>query len=243
MKNNFSLSDLLQAGSAAAVSEMPVSPSLVQRGKMRSTWGFDPKCDTVLPSSPALGGAQGRSRAGCAFPSAGKAGAFPTAFPSCCFWPEFIITYIYNYHWRRIIIIAPCFFTQKFSVFNSAMRKSQFSIFFSLKTQIPSSHGEWDLQVLWGNSRGRKTSKIFLTFLFSPLAQSTQPELDPTKWWKILIFSPTLLYSYAGINLQGVEEFQPPFKSNFSLISPLFPSIFSPIFIYPISISISPSLI
>lgn len=91
MKNNFSFSDLFETGSAAAVPEMPVSPSLMQRGKMRSTWGFDPKSDTVFPSSPALGGAQGRSAgrslAACAFPCAGKVGAFP-----CYFWPELIIT-------------------------------------------------------------------------------------------------------------------------------------------------------
>lgn len=202
MRSNFSFSDLFQTGSAVAVPEMPVSPTLMQRGKMRSTWGFDPKSDTVFSSSPALGGAQGRSAgrslAACAFPSAGKVRAFP-----CYFWPELIII-------EQQLLLLFLFFSLNISeVFSSWKQNEKKFSFFFLTTQIPSSHGEWDLQVLWGDSRGRKKPHIFLTCFFFPSCPISPARAGSHEMMESYYLQPTTPLRFIPVQLP--QEFQPPF--------------------------------
>lgn len=176
MRNNFSFSDLFQTGSAVAVPEMPVSPTLMQRGKMRSTWGFDPKSDTVFSSSPALGGAQGRSAgrslAACAFPSAGKVGAFP-----CYFWPELIIIE------QQLLLLFLVFSLDISEVFSSWKQNEKVPIFlfFPNNPNPFLTRGVRPASAVRGFQRQKKTPHFSHLLFFPPVAQSAQPELDPMK--------------------------------------------------------------
>lgn len=116
-----------------------------------------------------------------------------------------------NYHWTRIIIIVPVFVTQHLRSFQFLVTKWEspnFPFFFFLTTQIPSSRGEWDLQVLWGDSRGRKPLD-FSQFFFPPSCPISPTRPGSHEMMESCYLQPTIPLRFIPVQLP--QEFQPPF--------------------------------
>lgn len=118
-----------------------------------------------------------------------------------------------NYHWLRIIIIAPCFFIQHLRSFHFWVvqwETPSFPFFFFFFPKNPNPFLAWGVRPA-GAMRGfqrQKTPKFFLTFFFPscPISptRAGSPEIMENSY-----FQPTAPLRFIPVQLP--QEFQPPF--------------------------------